>query len=200
MKFRLRIDGEDQNQIEQFCKGYAEYVIVFHVLPHGNPHFHAYINAPMVMSAQTFRMRVKRVFNPATRNDYSVKECDEDKQDEYISYLFNTKHGNVATLVAHNLDDTYVNRCKESAKDISTDFQQRQQQRRTKSVTLYDIAMEVDDITKDDNDLIVNTIRVLHRHLKVHDDFLITKIITTIQSKRDINFVVERIRRRISNL
>lgn len=197
MKFRLRIDGEDQSRIQEFCSGYPEYVLVSHVLPHGNPHFHAYINAPMVMSDQAFRMRVKRCFNPQSRSDYSVKVCDQDKQDEYIQYLFNTKHGNVARLVSYQYDDDMLATAQKGAQEVTDDFKQRQKSRKSKGPTIYDLAEEVNqnvsESTMSIKDYTECAIKVLHSHRKTCEPNMLIKLVSTARSFKDKDFLVKKV-------
>lgn len=155
MKFRVRVDAElsDANKahIEEFLKTYNSYVLVSHVLPHGNPHYHVYVDAPMVMSDNAMRQRVKRYFKVEKASDYSVKKCDEDKVNEYVQYMFNTKHGNRAELISYsNFDNSTLDELKKSAQDISTDYEDRLNQRIAESkksrLTMFQLGLEVHEI------------------------------------------------------
>lgn len=198
MKFRIRLDEIEGAYplLKTLCKDANQYVLVHHQI-NDNPHYHLYLDKPMYMSCQTVRYHLKKLTENST--NYSVKQCDEDRVQEYVQYLFNTKHDNKPTLVDHRYPDDLIQKAKDDAQRIAEEFKQKVKKGK-KNITLYEMAMEVDEITDVDDNLIRNAIHVLHKYMKVHDDFLITKIVTTIQSKRDINFVIERVRRRISNM
>ena len=48
------------------------------------------------------RARVDSVFK-VKGADRSVKQCDDDRVLEFVQYLFNTKHGNISTLLFNNV-------------------------------------------------------------------------------------------------
>lgn len=152
MKFRVRVDGERNDEhVTEFLKTYSSYVLVAHMLPHGNPHYHAYVDAPMVMSDNAMRQRVKRYFKVEKSSDYSVKKCDEDKVNEYVQYLFNTKHGNKYELIiAHNFDNTLLHQLEKDAQAVSNDYEERAKQRIAESkqsrLTIFQLGLEVHDV------------------------------------------------------
>lgn len=90
--FRVRIDGDDDGRVEKFIREQTiRHLLVHHVLPTGNPHYHAYVET--TTSQGNFSNRIKSVLGVAG-GDYSNKTCDPDRVHEYLSYLFNTKNGN----------------------------------------------------------------------------------------------------------
>jgi len=98
---RVRIDlAEDQIQraLSFVVRTCERYILVQHILPHGNPHVHyfAYTN----ISQGNYSNKIKEEFK-VSKDEYCVQKCDDDRKIEYFSYLFNTKHGNVATLVKY---------------------------------------------------------------------------------------------------
>jgi len=196
MKFRIRVDRSSDDDVTSFCERYSSYVIVHHVLPYGNPHYHAYVDDTMSMSIDAFRARVKRFFKPETRSDYSVKICDDDKVNEYVGYLFNTKHGNVARLVSYKFDNDLLAECKEAAKSISDDYSKRATERKSKGPTIYDIAVEVNEVFQG-QDTIANwtntAIDVLHRHRKTCEPNMLIKIVSTAKSFKDKEFLVRKV-------
>jgi len=200
MKFRVRIDGQEDQNVTQFCEPYVSSVIVQHTLPHGNPHYHMFIEDRMSLSIDAFRARVKRFFKPESRSDYSVKVCDEDKEHEYIQYLFNTKHGNVSRLVTHKYDSVTLNRLKESAQDITREFEARVTHRKSKGPTIYDIAEQVRDIAEQthNTDLTVEwytqtAITVLHKHRKTCEPNMLIKIVSTARAFQNKEFLVKKV-------
>lgn len=202
MKVRVRVDGSDDTSVINFCKTYRVSVIVHHELPYGNPHYHFYIDDPMSLSIDSFRARVKRYFNP-TRSDYSVKKCDDDKVNEYVQYMFNTKHGNVSRLVqSNNFDNDLLLSLKENAKEISDDYEHRKQQRESVKAgpTIFQIAEEVRDIidekyidTPSVSEYVETTILVLRSHRKCCEPNMLIKIVSTARSFRETGFLVRRV-------
>lgn len=95
--YRVRIDSEVRANMIDFVDSVSErYILVHHVLPHGNPHYHIYIETKY--SQGNFSTKVKEKFG-VTGGQYCVQKCDTDRMIEYCSYLFNAKNGNVATLI-----------------------------------------------------------------------------------------------------
>ena len=182
--FRIRID--DTKQVSATVAVWAEtvsrsYVVVHHMV-NANSHFHLYLDAPMVMSAQALRYKVRTKFD-LTNVEYSVGLCSEERIDEYLSYMFNTKHGNVATLHRTNLDGDVIQRARNAAQVVSDEFAVKRKSSKPK--TLYEIAQEVRATVKDDtnNEQIVKmSILLLHKYCKCHDRFLVIKIIETVRS------------------
>jgi len=184
MMFRIRID--DTKQVAATLAEWAETVsrtyVVVHHLVNANSHFHLYLDAPMVMSAQALRYKIKTKFG-LDKVEYSVGLCDEARIDEYLSYLFNTKHGNVATLHRTNVSGDVIQRAFAAAQVVSEEFRSKRQS--SKSKTLYEIAQEVRATVADEtSDLqIINmTIRLLHKYCKCHDRYLVLKVIDTVKS------------------
>lgn len=185
MMFRIRID--DTKQVAATVAEWAEtvgnrYVLVHHLV-NANSHFHIYFDAPMVMSAQSMRYKIKTYFK-LDKVEYSVGLCDEDRVEEYIQYLFNTKHGNVATIHrVKNVSDDVIQRCRNRAHEVSEEF--AKQKKTKKAKTLYEIAQEVRATVADDTDQaqIVNmSIRLLHKYCKCHDRYLVIKVVDTVRS------------------
>lgn len=184
MMFRIRID--DTKQVAATVAAWAEtvsrkYVIVHHLV-NANSHFHLYLDAPMVMSAQSLRYKVRTKFE-LDKVQFSVGLCDENRVDEYLSYLFNTKHGNVATLHRTNLDRDVIQRATAAAQVVSEEFRSKRQSNKPK--TLYEIAQEVRSSVADDTDagqIVSMTIRLLHKYCKCHDRYLVIKVVDTVRS------------------
>lgn len=200
MKFRVRIDNVTDAAMIKFCESYPSYVIVHHILPHGNPHHHAYIDAPMIMSDNTLRMRFKRYFEPSQRTDYSVKICDEEKVNEYVQYLFNTKHGNRSILVAHQYDNDLLIAAQKGAEDVTRDFEARAERRKPKGPTIYQLAEQVRDIVDQTHkeEVSVQTytqicIDVLHKHRKTCEPNMLIKLVSTARSFRQKDFLVKKV-------
>lgn len=122
-RYRLRVDGEDDQKMTQFVKEYCErYLLVHHVLPHGNPHYHAYVETHLTQG--NFSNAVKKQMG-VSGGDYSNQKCDEDRKIEYLSYLYNTKKGNEPRTVTYEgfsvLDiKTYQEHSKAITKEFTT--------------------------------------------------------------------------------
>lgn len=212
MHYRLRIDivdGLDTDDLMQMCDT-DKFVIVRHELPRGNPHIHAYIETNV--KDNTLRLRFKRKYKNLKPSDYSIKTCDELRVNEYVQYMFNTKHGNVWELIdSRNFDPQLVNDLMEAAKKISTDY--ADVQRNKKSITIWDIAQEVEAIVAPQfveqkqafgngraedfpedaalEHLIINVytdtaIQILRKYKKAFDEFLLRKVISTAMSNQEI--------------
>ena len=185
MMFRLRID--DAKLVSATIAAWAEtvgnaYVIVHHLV-NDNSHFHLYLDAPMIMSAQALRYRIKTRFG-LDKVQYSVGLCDEERIDEYLQYLFNTKHGNIATLhKIKNIPDERLKRARDAAHVVSEEFAKQRKSKKVK--TLYEIAQEVRATVKDDTDepqIVIMSIKLLHKYCKCHDRFLVIKLVDTVRS------------------
>lgn len=199
MKFRIRIDYQDDKDVlvDWFKLHTRQFVIVHHRLPHGNPHYHMYVDDPMCMSEDAMRQRVKRYFKPEKRGDYSVKKCDDGREDEYISYMFNSKHGNVATHIADNVGAERIAKCLLAAQEITDDFKQRQVLRKSKGPTIYDLAEEINaNISKEDAMISEYTnvaIAVCHSHRKTCEPNMLIKLVSTAKSFKDKDFLVRKL-------
>lgn len=148
--FRIRIDivnGLTSDELVEVCKP-DTHVIVRHELPHGNPHYHAYFKFDSEIKDNTLRQRIKRGFEHLKSTDYSVKKCNPDRINEYVQYMFNTKHGNRWELIdSRNFDTELLNSLKEAAQAVSDDFAERNPKKSDKP-TVYDLAMEIDKVFK----------------------------------------------------
>lgn len=201
--FRVRIDTMDDKSIKEWCTLFAEeYVIVAHVLPHGNPHIHIYFKSYCVYSVDAFRMRVKRQFKPEKASDYSVKKCEDERADEFIAYLFNTKHGNKHFLISHNIDPARLDKCVSAAKEVSDNFELSKKTRKPTGPSQYDMSCEVYQLitlkygsqllpTENDESIVLSmkrdmeiyedcvrtAIMVCHKYRKGFDKFSLQKIV-----------------------
>lgn len=147
MRLRLRVDEITLDMGQRFLEMIkrhlpTDYVVVRHVLPGGkNPHFHAYVNCPMMMSASGMRYYMDKL--GVKGSDRSVKECDEERVDEYIQYMFNRKHGNTWMLVESTIDTTTH---QQAAEQVADEFEERQRaksSRKKTEPTTWDLAEEV---------------------------------------------------------
>lgn len=220
--FRLRLDQLDQthenvlNHTLKICSPSNEVLVVHHVLPHGNPHIHAYLKTDL--KEQCLRQRIKRLGYAASQ--FSLKTCDPDKKDEYIQYLFNKKHDNIPTLLhVDNIDSQHLDRLQTQAQEYHDEYKTNTTTKRTKQLTLYDLAQEVEKIVNPDltvNDLGPTvhtrmtqgsaeeleaytdaTIKVLKKHKKAFDMFLIRKVIITAMSNNERG--IKRIKQNVLN-
>lgn len=134
--YRLRADGDDDQKVIQFLKKHStRWLLVHHVLPTGNPHYHAYVETHLTQG--NLSNYVKKELG-VSKGDYSNKSCAEDRKHEYLSYLFNTKKGNVSRYVSSEeftlLD---IKTYQDNAKTIAEEFQERMTQNGKK--TQYEI-------------------------------------------------------------
>lgn len=204
--FRIRIDivnGLDIDQFLQISESEA-WVVVRHELPHGNPHFHAWVKSSV--KENTLRQRFKRKFAFLKSTDYSIKKCDEERANEYIQYMFNTKHGNRWELIdVRNFDTKLLDDLKEAAQKISIEFSESSS--KSKAITIWDISQEVENEFTQSFHVVNNlgeeihnfyeseqrkievytdiAIKILRKHRKAFDEFLIRKVISTAMSSSE---------------
>lgn len=188
MMFRVRVDSQRNDQgFLDFLQQYKSYVCVFHELPHGNPHYHMFIEDTMSLSIDALRKRVDRNFN-VKGADRSVKECDASRVNEYIQYLYNQKHGNVSTHIGHrNIDDSLLLQLQTQAKDVADDFAHRKKVKQSKQqVSQYDLAEEVRSrlselhkLTFTIEDYTKVAIQVMRKHRKAFCKYSLGRIIMT---------------------
>lgn len=196
MKFRVRVDSpRDDEKFLKFLNAYAGYVIVHHVLPHGNPHYHIYIDASnTIISIDAIRKRIDRYFS-VKGPDRSVKECDPERINEYVQYLFNEKHGNVPTLIGNSgFNDTLLLQLQTQAKDVADDFAQRKKVKLDKKqVSQYDLveevqagikALHIDDPTIEQYTKVA--IQVMRKHRKAFCKFSLGRIIMSAMKDEEV--------------
>ena len=140
-RFRVRIDGQDDGQVEKFFREQAiRYLLVHHLLPTGNPHYHAYVETRLTQG--NFSNKIKSVLGVAG-GDYSNKTCDPDRVHEYLSYLFNTKNGNTwrkVSSVGFSILDIKV--AQENANLISKEFASRMKRKKLPQFDMVEMVIE----------------------------------------------------------
>lgn len=209
--FRIRIDIKNDlnsDQLLEVCDS-KSHVVVRHELPHGNPHFHLFVDNGL--KENTFRQRLKRKFPFLESSDYSIKTCDPNRINEYVQYMFNTKHGNKWELIdVHNFDDNELHRLQIQAKDVTDEFASNKKNKSNSRLTIWDIAQEVasiidEDIRQihlgnqpiyfftqkyvDDQEYKIRiytevAIQTMRKHKKAFDEFLLRKVISTAMSSQ----------------
>lgn len=215
--FRIRIDITNDLNSDEVLEVVRpdSYVVVRHELPHGNPHYHLYVKFDNEMKEPALRQRFKRKFSYLKSTDYSIKNCDATRVNEYVQYMFNTKHGNKWEFIdSRNFDNQLINDLKEAAKKISTDYESVR--KKPKGITVWDIAVEVENefntinTTQYDGTLMHTgsgraedfledsareklmikiytdlAIKIMRKHKKGLDEFLIRKVISTAMSSHE---------------
>lgn len=187
--FRIRIDivsDLNSDQLIETCDSLA-HVVIRHELPHGNPHYHMWVKTDT--KENTLRQRFKRKFGFLKSSDYSIKKCDEERTNEYVQYMFNTKHGNKWELIdTHNFDLKLLDDLKEAAQAISDDY--KQHHKKSKSITIYELATEINDTYKKTYLLehssreqyvrcLEIAIKICHKHKKAFEENLLRRLVTT---------------------
>lgn len=215
MQFRIRLDKTaDANAItvQEFVTKYNQYVVVLHEV-NDNPHYHLLITDSMCMSVQTMRMRVKRYFKVEKASDYSVKECSNDRELEYIQYLFNTKHGNKYTLMSYTgYDSNIIDDCIARAQEVSDEFKASVEKRKKKStISVYDLAEEVKELMEGHEHVMqespedwyrmasLKAIQICKKHRKGMDYNMIVKIVTTYTGIVDEKALASKVERYFSD-
>lgn len=185
MKFRVRIDDKPllREELTSYLEG-KDHVLVHHVLPSGNPHFHFFIDMPLIKSQQSYRYQIKVKFK-VSGSDFSVKQCDEDKVEEYIQYLFNEKNGNKPTLVSSSRD---VSEHQRKARVVADEFANRQSSKK-ETISSWGLAMELRKMINQYPDhlreyevytqFIHDAIKVHEKHQKSYCEFSLLRVIQT---------------------
>lgn len=139
--FRVRVDGSSDEVLRDFVKKTCErYILVHHVLPHGNPHYHFY--AETRYSQGNYSTMIKKACD-VKGAAYSNETCDYDRRFEYFSYLFNTKKGNVPRLVEYEgFSPIDIETYRANAQTIEKEFQAKL---KTSKKTQIDVALIVCD-------------------------------------------------------
>jgi len=160
--YRIRVDivnDLNSDQLLETCGPAKQAVVVRHELPHGNPHYHFYIANDI--KENTLRQRFKRKYPYLKPSDYSIKKCDTNRVNEYIQYMFNTKHGNKWELIdTVNFNDQLLNDLMEAAKKISDDYEESKPKKSDKP-TIYDLAKEVEQRFKQEYNITDNPTELL---------------------------------------
>jgi len=158
--FRVRVDCEGDELITQFCKENCEkYIIVHHTTTTENPHYHFYCETHY--SQGNFSNKIKEHLH-VKGGDYSNKSCDQDRRLEYLSYLFNTKKGNVSRLVTYvGFSPIDVEIYREQARTIEREFQTKMKERKKTQMDVVDSVIN----RIDSNDL---------RHADIIYDYVIS--------------------------
>jgi len=141
-EYRLRWDGPrslDDKAVAFLQKRCDGYILVHHTTETENPHYHAYVRTSV--SQGNLSNYIKKEFE-VSKSDYSCKACMPDRKLEFWAYLFNTKKGNVPTLVASSgIPMLQINSAKEQANTIAKEFETRiKNAKEGKKLTKFDIA------------------------------------------------------------
>lgn len=142
-EFRVRVDRDaiDEQFVAYLKERTTRYVLVHHTPGHGeNPHYHAYVETKY--TANNWSTYLKKAFNLSGNQEYSSPKCDPDRRLEYIQYLFNTKKGNVARLVAYDgFSPLDIATHMENATQVAKEFDAKL--KAAKKLTKFDIAERV---------------------------------------------------------
>lgn len=190
MLFRVRIDEtvpDMGEKLKQFVQG-KEHVLVKHTLPNNkNPHFHFFLQDTSVISIQSFRYKLDKYTN-AKGSDRSLKICDEERKDEYIQYLFNSKHGNVFTLLSTTIPvEEYIERARKVAYDF---METKTKNKKSSEITTWELAEHVREYLYNDKTepvseydiysiAIDHAIEVHRKYKKTYTDFSILRVVQT---------------------
>ena len=122
--FRVRVDGLMDDRVSGFLKKFCKrYLLVHHTTETENPHYHAYVETKM--DAPNFSKYIKKHLE-VKGADYSNKICDPTRVQEFLSYLFNKKKGNVPRYVSSEDFTEYdVVLAKSQAAQIDLEFNER---------------------------------------------------------------------------
>lgn len=124
-EWRLRVDlpaERDENDMKMFLEqNCSVFLLVHHTTTTENPHYHAYCATNL--SQGNFSNKLKKALNVKGGN-YSCAKCDPDRKLGYLSYLFNTKKGNIPRCVSYDgMSPIDVATAQASAKEIADSFE-----------------------------------------------------------------------------
>jgi len=141
--YRVRIDGSDDVKMLAFFKSFTTvYLLVHHTTETDNPHYHAYCESKLTQG--NFSNKIKKELD-VKGSDYSNKKCDDDRKHEYLSYLFNTKKGNVPRTVGYDgFSVIDIKTFQENANTVAKEFKERLTQSKK---TQIDVALIVSERT-----------------------------------------------------
>lgn len=179
-EYRIRFDGIrelDERAIAFFKKRSDGYILVHHVTETENPHYHAYVRTSV--SQGNFSNYLKKEFGVA-KSDYSNKTSAPDRKLEFWAYLFNTKKGNVSTLISYEgISPLEVQLAKETSNQITKEFETRMASDK-KKMTKFDIA---ERLSKEKfatrGDLYDAVLKLLHDNRMCSNSFVIKDIMST---------------------
>jgi len=179
-EYRIRFDGArelDERAIAFFKKRSDGYILVHHVTETENPHYHAYVRSSV--SQGNLSNYLKKEFD-VSKSDYSCKSCKTDRKLEFWSYLFNTKKGNVPTLISYEgVSPLEIKLAQETAKQITSEFETRMKAD-NKKLTKFDIAEKLSkEKFKDHGELYDAVIKLLHDNRMCSNSFVVKDIMST---------------------
>lgn len=202
--YRVRIDEVSDLNSDRIIEVIApsEYLCVRHEVNSSNPHYHLWVVVDSTDKA--LRQRFQRTLKLKS-TDYSVKKCHPDRVDEYYQYLFHNKPGCTWELISSsNVSTERINDAIQRAKDFKLD---KKSTKSTTGPTIWDLAQEVqeeidtlpyiewhtgvgsgraedfpEDALQEKRGIRTYTdiaIKILRKHRKPFDEFLLRKVITT---------------------
>jgi len=180
-EYRIRFDGKrelDDQAIAFFKKRSDGFILVHHVGPTENPHYHAYVRTGV--SQGNFSNFLKKEFG-VSKSDYSNKTCRPDRRLEFWAYLFNTKKGNVPTLIDYQgISPLDIKAAQERAKQMAQEFETRMKDADKKKLTKFDIAEKLsNEKFRDHGELYDAVIKLLHMNRMCSNSFVIKDIMST---------------------
>lgn len=138
-EFRVRIDVTEsytEDALLKFMRDKTDaFVLVHHTPPTDNLHYHAYVQTKHTQG--NFSNYIKK-FLGVMGSDYSNKSCVSDRRHEYLSYLFNSKKGNVSKLIcSEGVSEYDIVQARNNAVQIEKEFNARV---KASKKTKFDIA------------------------------------------------------------
>lgn len=194
--YRVRIDVVSGFELDEFIQisESMSHVVVRHELPHGNPHIHAYVQNDI--KDNTYRQRIKRKFPMLKASDFSIKTCDASRINEYVQYLFNTKHGNKWEIYdTRNFDNQLLNTLIQNARTISDEYDTKSKAKR--KLTVYDLAEIVNEVAQSQILTVNGTYReryqlylktaiaMCHKHRQAFEEHYLKRLVCTAISISD---------------
>jgi len=179
-EWRLRFDGTralDDRAVALLKKRCDGFILVHHIPPTDNPHYHAYVRTTVSQGNMT--NYVIKEFGLTKRDDYSCVKCSPDRRLEYQSYLFNTKKGNVPTYISsEGVSPLDIKMAQETAKQISVEFETRM--KNDKKLSKFDIAEKLShEKFNSHGDLYDAVVKLLHMNRMCSNSFVIKDIMST---------------------
>jgi len=140
-EYRLRIDAEPEKHLAlaEWVKSFAsEFLLVRHTDKNQrNEHVHGWIKTHLALPS--VRLRIKNTYPQYYGNKgYSLTPCDEERRDEYRTYMFNLKKGNIPFFIAQVGVPQWVE-LRDAAKALTDEYHEKTKNSYTKNDCLTEV-------------------------------------------------------------
>lgn len=135
----MDVEPERHAALTQWVQSFAsEFLLVRHTdRNQRNEHVHAWLQCDLALP--TVRLRIKKQYPALYGNKgYSLTPCDEERKDEYLTYMFNLKKGNIPYFIAENGVPNWET-FREASSKLTDDYHEKTKNSYSKNDCLTDI-------------------------------------------------------------